>query len=517
MRIALCLAAILAPLTPLPAQDSTPRRIPLELYRPHDFTFSAPAAGNPFDVELSGEFTGPDGVRLRVPGFYDGAGVWKIRFAPTRQGEWSLRTASSLKALDGKIETGISCGPNRRAAVHGALRVDPAHPHHFVYEDGTRYFLLGYEADWLWGADMQDPQRKLMRRVIDQMAARGFNHVMVNSYAYDTTWSPGRKHQWDWGPAPVYPWEGNNEQPDHTRLNPGFFKIYDGMMSALEDQGIVAHIMLKVYNKKVNWPPKYSREEELWFRYVVARYQAYSNVVWDFSKEAHNERDQRLQQRLIELVRRTDGYRRLVTVHDDDAFYWTPEFNSLLDFRTDQQHTFWPEMISFDRALRPYPVLNSEFGYERGVDKMPTYKTEHDWQEQLRRAYLVYFAGGYGVYYYHNTAWDVVKPDPEPPGMIRFQRLRETLSSLPYWRMEPHNELAVGGPCLALPGEAYAFYLEGDQITVNLTGAEPGSAEWIDTWTGAREKADLRRPMIFGNLKKPAAFGQAPAVLIVRR
>jgi uncharacterized protein DUF5060 len=152
MRIALCFVAVaLAPVTGLPAQGSPAPRAPLEQYRPHDFTFTAPSGGNPFEVELSGEFTGPDGVRLRVPGFYDGAGVWKIRFAPTRQGSWSLRVTSSLKALDGRTETGISCGPNRRPAVHGALRVDPAHPHHFVWEDGTRYFLLGYEADWLWG------------------------------------------------------------------------------------------------------------------------------------------------------------------------------------------------------------------------------------------------------------------------------------------------------------------------------------------------------------------------------
>ena len=56
-----------------------------------------------------------------------------------------------------------------------------------------------------------------------------------------------------------------------------------------------------------------------------------------------------------------------------------------------------------------------------------------------------YLAGGYGVYYYNNTAWDVVKPEPEPPGAARFQQLKETLSELPYWRMEPANQLAIGG------------------------------------------------------------------------
>ncbi|HWB87509.1 MAG TPA: DUF4038 domain-containing protein [Bryobacteraceae bacterium] len=491
--------------------------VSIEQYHSHDFSFSAPVAGNPFDVEFSADFIGPNDVRLHVPGFYDGGGVWKIRFSPTERGQWSMRTSSTSKALDGKTEAGIWCSRNLSSTIHGGLQVDPAHPHHFIYEDGTRYFLLGYEADWLWGADMLDPKRTLMRHLIDQIASRGFNQVLVNVYAYDTSWSPGRKHQWDWGPAPVFPWEGTNDKPDHSRLNPKFFQIYDGMVQTLQEKGIVAHIMLKVYNKKVNWPPKYSKDEERYFRYVVARYQAFSNVVWDFSKEAHNEKDFHLQQHLIELVRHTDAYEHLVTAHDDDMFYWNPEFNKDLDFRTDQQHSFWPEMIAFDRAVRKYPVVNAEFGYERGVDSFPTYRIADDWQELLRRAYLIYFAGGYGVYYYHNTAWDVVKPDPEPPGTQRFELLKETLSSLPYWRMEPHDELAVGGPCLALPGEVYAFYLEGRQITINLTGlekSEKSSAEWINTWNGSREKATIHGG-ISGLLKKPEAFGDAPAVLIV--
>jgi hypothetical protein len=491
----------------------------IERYHTHDFTFQASAPGNPFDVELAGEFSGPEGAHIRVPGFYDGDGRWIVRFSPDREGAWQLRTVSPLAALDGKTESGILVTPNRHPQIHGALRVDAAHPYHFIYEDGTRYFLLGYEADWLWGADMQDPARKLMRHLIDQMSTRGFNHVMVNIFAHDTNWSKGREHAWDWGPAPVYPWEGTNEKPDHSRLNPKFFQIYDGMMTALRDKGIVAHIMLKVYNKQVNWPQKYSRDEERFFRYVTARYQAYSNVVWDFSKEAHNERDFGLQARLIELVRAADSYHHLLTSHDDDMFYWTPETNRLLDFRTDQQHSFWPEMIAFDRAIRKYPVLNSEFGYERGVDKFPTYRTEDDWQVQLHRAWLVYIAGGYGVYYYHNTAWDVVKPDPEPPGMQRFQLLKDTLAALPYWRMEPHDELAVGGPCLALPGEAYAVYVQEGPLTLNLTGLDSpqkARAEWVDTWTGKREPVKLAASPVQRQLRKPQSFGKAPALLIIR-
>ena len=347
-----------------------------------------------------------------------------------------MRTTSSLEALNGKTESGILCVSNRHPNIHGVLKVDAAHPHHFVYEDGTRYFLLGYEADWLWAPDMKDPERKLMHRLIDQMAARGFNHVLVNVYAYDTRWAPGRSCEYDYGPAEMYPWEGTNQQPDHSRLNPKFFQLYDGMMEALRDKGIVAHIMLKVYNKKVNWPPAGSKDEERYFRYVVARYQAFGNLVWDFSKESYNEKDNALQSRLLDLVRRVDAYRHLTTAHDDDAYEWDPKLSRNIDFRTDQQHSDYAEMIRFDRARRSYPVVNAEFGYEYGVDKLPNPKhpNQCDWQELLRRAYHIYLAGGYGVYYYNNTR---VGRHQARPGAAGHESLADS------------QGIAVGAPLLA--------------------------------------------------------------------
>lgn len=490
--------------------------VSIEQYGSHDFAFPASAGGNPFDVELAGEFTGPGGVHLRVPGFYDGSGVWKIRFSPVALGQWSLRTVSRVVALNGRTETDIQCVPNRHPAIHGGLRVDPRHPHHFVYEDGTRYFLMGYEADWLWAVDMQDPERAKMHKLIDLIASRGFDHVLVNVYAHDTSWSPGHQDPWDYGPPAMFAWEGTNEKPDHSRLNPKYFQLYDGMMEALRDRGIVAHLMLKVYNKMVNWPAPGSTDEERYFRYVTARYEGFCNVVWDFAKESYHEKDKVLQKRLIDLIRSNDAYHRLTTAHDNDVYDWDPALNSDLDFRSDQQHTDWPQMIAFDRNLRQWPIVNVEFGYERGVDDLPTYHKKQDWQEVLRRAYLIYLAGGYASYYYSNTAWDLVKIDPEPPGMKRFQLLKDTLSALPYWRMAPHNELAVGGPCLAIPGSVYACYAEGADLTLNLTAVEGAAlGVWVDTWNGMRQEQPIGRSAVF-TLAKPKSFGEAPGLLIVR-
>ncbi len=57
---------------------------------------------------------------------------------------------SAVPALNGKTEA-ITARANQNNRVHGILRVDPEHPYHFKYEDGARFYLMGYEADWLWG------------------------------------------------------------------------------------------------------------------------------------------------------------------------------------------------------------------------------------------------------------------------------------------------------------------------------------------------------------------------------
>ena len=65
--------------------------------------FSGPADGNPFtDVELEAEFSGPGGLSLTAPGFYDGDGASKVRFMPTADGEWTFATRSNCVALDGQ-------------------------------------------------------------------------------------------------------------------------------------------------------------------------------------------------------------------------------------------------------------------------------------------------------------------------------------------------------------------------------------------------------------------------------
>ena len=159
----------------------------LSRWQPHDFAFTSRAEpANPFLVPFSAEVTGPNNAKLTVPGFYDGNGNWKIRVSPTTDGKWQLVTHSSVRALDGK-RVEFLCVPNGTQA-HGGVRVDPQHPRHFVYEDGTRFFPLGYECDWLWALDATNAELPTVNRFLNKLAANGFNYVLLNAYAHDTSW-----------------------------------------------------------------------------------------------------------------------------------------------------------------------------------------------------------------------------------------------------------------------------------------------------------------------------------------
>src|SRR5664280_201004 len=235
------------------AKPGTKGKPQVPRWQPQDFSFNSRATpDNPFAVEFSADVTGPHGIRFTIPGFYDGDSTWKVRVSPTALGEWSLITRSADPNLDAQRAT-FTCTANTNPAVHGGLRVDPDHRSQFLYEDGSRYFPMGYECDWLWALDSGDPQLKTLNPFLDKIAGDGFNFIILNAFAYDTRWRKGRTEDDDYGPPPLYAWEGTNDKPDHSRFSLAYWQHYDRMMKALYHRGILTHILLRVYNELVDY------------------------------------------------------------------------------------------------------------------------------------------------------------------------------------------------------------------------------------------------------------------------
>ncbi|MBN1673502.1 MAG: DUF4038 domain-containing protein [Kiritimatiellae bacterium] len=460
------------------------------LYHPIDIEIRGTSPlDNPFFAEVQATFAGPNREQLVIPGFYTGDNRWVVRFSPTATGEWAYACSSPHVAIE-TGEGGVTCQPNTNPAVHGGLRVDPAHPHHFRYEDGTPYFFMGYEADWLWAPGLGDPEIRKVKELIDQIKAHKFNQVFVNVYAHDTRWCEGKTSEFDYGPPAMYAWEGDNDNPDHSRLNPAFFENFDRMMDYLLQNGIVAHLYLRVYNKAVNWPANASPEDDLYFRYVTARYQAYPNVVWDFSKETFNERDKDYVANRLRLIRAQDAYGRLTTVHDCPDFAHNPRYAHLLDFFTDQhQPADWYSRALYERARRPIPYVNAEFGYERKDPQVIMHAVASQLADELmHRACEVIMGGGYITYYYNPTAWDVVDSRHVPDGYRYCRILHDFFAGLQWWKLEPllYHGWRSGVRCLADAGREYVFYFpKGKLRQVSLGGTEGVFSErWVHLFSG---------------------------------
>ena len=118
--------------------STTPGRV--EQWGMFEIALSGPSAGNPYkEVALTAVFT-MDHRNVRVTGFYDGDGTYRVRFMPDAPGRWSYVTESSARELAARAGDFL-CTPPTTPGNHGP--VGTAHQFHFQYADGTPYFPFG--------------------------------------------------------------------------------------------------------------------------------------------------------------------------------------------------------------------------------------------------------------------------------------------------------------------------------------------------------------------------------------
>lgn len=491
-----------------------------------DLAFEAEPGARPRDVVLLARLRGPEGRSIEVPGFHDGGNRWVVRVSPPASGRWTWETVSNQMALSGRSGT-IEVAPNDDSGRHGPVVVDPGHPQRFGHADGTPYFALAFECDWLFALDADDPDGiPLTKQLVDQIAENGFNQIVMNVYAYDVPWGKddSLRPEHDFARPASYPFGGTNEEPDFSRLNVDFFQRFDRVMRYLDEKGIVSHLMIYVWNKKVSWPDMYSGADNEYFDYVVARYQAFPNVVWDVSKEAltYGRCDEDYIHERIERLRRRDGHRRLVTVHDYGYNARHPEKVDFISVQNWASGT-WHQMDRIRRKHPDKPVLNVEHG---GYESSPYEVFTGDYTDPvvcLERNYEAVFAGVYSTYYWQATSWYVVVPDPmglpdaERPHFEYYRHLASLFSRYDYSRLEPATDLSSSGYALSNGSDLFLIYVPSQNHSFHATlkpdVAARGRASWFSPLTGETQdvgEVELRPWHVFGSPWK----GQ-PSVLIL--
>jgi len=115
----------------------------IEQWGVYELSLEGPSTGNPYqDAAFSAEFK-YDSRTITVPGFYDGEGVYRIRFSPGRLGKWSYVTQSNRPGLGGR--SGVFECTRPTGENHGPLKIvntyylEDVRPGAFRYTTENKY------------------------------------------------------------------------------------------------------------------------------------------------------------------------------------------------------------------------------------------------------------------------------------------------------------------------------------------------------------------------------------------
>lgn len=261
-----------------------------------------PKSGNPYvDVELKANFQFMN-KSVPVRGFYDGNGVYKIRFMPDEQGHWRYSTSSNVKELAGK-KGNFECLA-AKAGVHGPVRIRDTF--HFAYADGTPFYPFGTTCyAWIHQGD------ELEEQTLNTLSTSPFNKIRYCVFPKDYTYSKNE---------PVYhPFEKKDDGAfDFTRPNYDYFKHFEKRLAQLCDLGIEADIILWHPYDRWGYSTMGAKNDDRYLRYMIARIAAYQNVWWSLANEFQYVRAKKHEDwvRFFKILQTEDPAQHLRSIHN---------------------------------------------------------------------------------------------------------------------------------------------------------------------------------------------------------
>lgn len=435
--------------------------------------------GNPFvGVELSALFTHNEAkVTYEPEGFYDGAGLYKIRFMPSEEGVWTYKTHSNRSDLAGK-EGEFVCTPPANNN-HGPVRV--RNQYHFKYEDETPFIPVGTTI-YQWAFHEKEEE------TLETLKDSPFNKARMllvppANGQYEKDGEFELEH---------FPYEGNPETYwDFSRFDPAYFRHLEECVKMLRDINVEADLIIFRPYDDGEWgfDEMDQASNERFVRYVIARFAAFRNVWWSLANEnsfiesiTEEEWDE-----LFKLIQEKDPYKHLRSIHNADLIYdygkpWVTHvslqyYNAVRAFGAS----------TLVRDIYRKPLIHDEINYEGNVSRR---WGQLSGEELTFRFWLAYISGAYAT---HGEAIEEGwlsqggKLTGKSPARIAF--LRKIIENGPKEGMEPidHHYLRNAGGKV---GEYYLYYFgketpkewkfelpdealeEGDSFKVDV----------IDTW-----------------------------------
>lgn len=365
---------------------------------------------NPFvDYNIKGIFRGKNET-LQVDGFYDGDGVYKVRFMPSFEGNYSYEVFGSFSEDIYKGDFIVNAPDEKN---HGPVRV--ANTYHFAYEDGTPYFPVGTTC-YAWTHQSLELQKK----TLETLKEGYFNKIRFCVFPkhYDFNFRDPITFPYEGTPCdnssitknnfleyvPSTP--GNNW--DFKRFNPEHFRLFEKRITDLMELGIEADLIIMHPYDRWGFSTMSEEDDNLYWNYVIARFSAFRNVWWSLANE-YDILKKTLSdwERYASIICNKDPYHHLRSIHNCIPFYdYTRPWITHCSIQRQDIYKC-AELVDEYRDRYKKPVVLDEIAYEGNIS--------HGWgnisgKELVRRFWEAAVRGGYaghGETYEHpeNILW----------------------------------------------------------------------------------------------------------------
>lgn len=491
-----------------------------------ELTFNGPESRgasepNPFEIRLDAVFVSPTGTRYQAPGFYDGNGrggldgnIWKVRFSADEAGVWAYKTQSSHGLLDGKTGK-FTVSPVPPGAVGfwkwGRLEYTG------TAENGIRY-LKFRDGTYLLKAGCDDPENFLgkyrnydtlakRKATIDYLADRGVNSMYIMT------------HNLGGDDRDVWPWLGETEREAmanggrHSRFDIAKLEEWRELFEYMQGRGVVPYLILEDDSAWRGY------DHNRYYREIVARFGYLPALIFNLGEE-HNE-NYRLPEALgwMERLAEIDPYDHPRGIHNVNRPTDQYVRAAHMDFTAIQ--TGSPgSRTGLDNALEHNRIAVDWINRCRSLGQRTLMVGFDEGRpEQHRAAWWAAYLGG-GVWEVH-----VPKPYDRPmsawePTWTELGGARAFMETLPFWEMEPSNDLVKSGKaiCLAKTGDAYALYLPiGGTVSVELPERLTYYVVWWNPANGKNGQFQNKEMVAGGNVHLTAPGDGDWAVRILPR
>lgn len=473
-----------------------------------EVSVAGPSDGNPFlDQSLKGIFSSKNQSAV-VDGFYDGNGIYKVRFMPSFEGKYTFVLKGSFL---NETLSGVFYAEAPEENNHGPVRVSDTH--HFSYEDGTPFYPVGTTA-YVW--HLQDEKRK--QETLESLTEAGFNKMRFCIFP--------KHYDYNLKDPEVFPYEGTpmdasvltsenfmsfsgkkeGNHFDYDRLNPEYFQNLDTCITELGKRGIEADLIIMHPYDRWGFSSMTPEQDALYVKYLVSRFSAYHNVWWAMANEydllpAKSQADW---EALASILVKKDIYHHLRSIHNCRIMY--DQSRPWITHCSVQRVDLYKGAELTDEMAERYgkPVVMDEIAYEGNI--------QHGWgnitgEEMVRRFWETAMRGGYpghgetflnddGVLWWshggtlHGESWkrvhflkEVLKQTPGH-GLASYQGDWDCVTAVPEteW-MQPVKSQYIFYYSFMRPSFR-DFYIDEDTEYI---------AEVIDTWNVMVRKAGIHK------------------------